>query len=108
MIDLTKERPIPLEQATGLIPPAHKGKRTHLSTLVRWIVDGARRPDGTRVQLEAVRLGGRWMTTAQAIQRFADALTPNLRAQDAKPPRSPAARQRSSERAARELDKAGI
>jgi hypothetical protein len=108
MIDLTEERPIPLEQATRLIPPARKGKRTHLSTLVRWIVDGARRPDGTRVQLEAVRLGGRWMTTAEAIQRFAEALTPNLRDRDTKPPRPPATRQRSSARAARELERIGI
>ncbi len=38
MFDTTVENPIPLAEATKLVPPARQGKRTHLSTLLRWIL----------------------------------------------------------------------
>jgi hypothetical protein len=107
MIDF-KEELITLTQAARLIPPARRGKRTHLSTILRWILDGAKAPNGTVVKLEGVRLGGRWLTTKQALQRFAEALTPDLNAERAQPPRSPTARHRASERAEVELTKLGI
>jgi hypothetical protein len=78
MLDLTAEQPISLEAAARLIPPARNGKRCHLSTLLRWITDGAKAPGGARVRLEAVRLGGRWVTSRGAIQRFAEKLTPRF------------------------------
>ena len=109
MIDLTTEPPVPLAEAVKLIPPARSGKRTHLSTLLRWILTGAKAPDGTRVKLEAVRLGGRWMTSREALQRFAEALTPSLSDTPALPiPRAPTARRRASERAEAELNKLDI
>jgi hypothetical protein len=70
MIDLRTENLISLVQAARLIPPGRNGKATHISTLMRWINPGAR-----GVRLEAVRLGGRWLTSAAALQRFADRLT---------------------------------
>jgi len=76
MFDTTLETPIPLAEAAKLIPPAGQGKRTHLSTLLRWILRGARNPAGQVVRLAAVRLGNRWMTSREALQRFAEALTP--------------------------------
>jgi hypothetical protein len=109
MIDLTTETPIPLVAATALIPPGRNGKRTHLSTLLRWILNGAKGPSGDVVRLKAVRLGGRWMTSREALQRFAERLTPRVADVASDPtPRTPAARQRSSERAARELEQIGI
>jgi hypothetical protein len=77
MLDLATEPPIPLAEAVKLIPPARCGKVTHLSTLMRWIRTGAKSPTGEVVCLEAIRLGGRWMTSRAAIQRFADRLTPH-------------------------------
>jgi hypothetical protein len=58
--------------------------------------------------LEAVRLGGRWMTSREALQRFSDRLTPRLGGDDHTAPRSPASRRRASERAAAELDNLGL
>jgi hypothetical protein len=109
MIDLTTETPIPLATAAKLVPPARKGRRTHLSTLSRWILRGCRGPDGALVRLEGLRLGNRWMTTAAALQRFTQALTPALSDVSAPPlPRAPATRRRASERAEAELKQAGI
>ena len=108
MIDLQTEQPISLAEAARSVPAARNGKRTHLSTILRWIIQGAKGPCGTRVMLEGIRLGNRWMTSRQALQRFADRLTPDLETPQPNPPRSPAQRQEASERAERELAKFGI
>jgi hypothetical protein len=108
MLDLTAETPLPLAEAARLVPPARSGKRTHLSTLLRWILKGAKAPNGQLVRLEAVRLGGRWMTSAPALQRFAEALTPRLDGEASQAPRTPGKRQRAAESAGRELDSIGI
>jgi hypothetical protein len=108
MIDLTTESPIPLAAAAALIPPARNGRRTHLSTLLRWVLRGAKGPDGAPVRLEAVRIGGRWMTTRAALQRFTERLTPRL---DGAPPpaaRSDSARRQAGTRAAAELERLGL
>jgi len=80
MIDLTKERPLPLAAALPWIPPARGGEPTPFSTLLRWGLYGWATPDGRRVRLEAVRLGHRWMTSHDALQRLAQRLTPPLEA----------------------------
>jgi hypothetical protein len=108
MIDLHNETLISLAEAAKLVPPARRGKRAHLSTVLRWIIDGARTPCGNVVKLEGIRLGGRWLTSKQALQRFAEALTPDLFAENPHAPRSPGARQRASERAEQELNKMGL
>lgn len=38
--------------------------------LRRWVTAGVTGADGERVKLEAVRLGGRWLTTRGAVGRF--------------------------------------
>jgi hypothetical protein len=78
MFDLATEIPIPLAAATALVPPARKGKRTHFQTLLRWVVHGAKGPAGAMIRLDAIRIGGRWMTSREALQRFAERLTPKL------------------------------
>jgi hypothetical protein len=108
MLDLTVESPIPLADAAKIVPPARSGKRTHLSTLLRWILVGAKAPDGSRVKLEAARLGGRWMTSREALQRFSDRLTPRPNEPDVPAPRTPGTRRRASERAGKELDSLGM
>lgn len=108
MLDTTAETLIPLADACNLIPPARHGKKTHLSTLLRWILRGTRNLAGDMVRLEAVRMGSRWMTTREALQRFAEALTPCVDSPHAATPRTATQRQSASERAARELDRIGI
>jgi hypothetical protein len=70
MIDLKTEKPLSLAQAAKLIPPSRQDKPVHVSTLVRWILHGVR-----GVQLEAARVGGRWVTSPEALERFSATLT---------------------------------
>jgi hypothetical protein len=108
VLDLTAETPLPLAAAAKRIPPGRSGKKTHISTLVRWIKEGAKSPTGEVVRLEAARLGSRWVTSLEALQRFSQALTPAGSDAPTAAPRTPGQRRRASEAAARELEKAGI
>lgn len=107
MIDLSAEQPVPLAKATKFVPPARQGKRTHLSTLLRWILKGLRSPTGEIVCLEAIRLGGRWVTSREALQRFAERLTPNPEERP-KTLRVPASRQKAAKHAENQLKELGI
>ena len=108
MIDLAHEKPIPLSTACRLVPAARRGKKTHFSTLLRWIINGAKAPSGQRVHLEAIRLGNRWHTSLEALQRFAVALTPQPVAPPPNPMRTPRQRQSGAEGAKVELESFGI
>jgi hypothetical protein len=109
VIDIQTEPLIPLADACRLIPPGRGGRRTHLSTILRWILNGSKAPGGRTVKLEALRLGGKWVTSREAIQRFALALTPALDGTATVPaPRTTAGRKRASDRAAAELEQMGI
>ena len=98
----------PLVRAARRIPSSRQGKPVTLSCLLRWVLSGVRGPGGQRIKLEAARLANRWITTPGALRRFVEAQTPHLAAEGAPSPRSPARRQKASERAARELDNLGI
>jgi hypothetical protein len=84
---------------------------THPSTIVRWITKGVKvKGEGGKariVRLEAVRLGGRWLTDDEALARFAERLTPTFSGDDA-PSRSPSSRSRAAEAADRALVAAGF
>ena len=109
MIDLTTETTLSLSQAARLLPPGRGDRPVTLSCVLRWVLRGARSPSGELVRLEAVRLGGRWLTSREALQRFSEALTPDLTGgQTAPTPRSRGRRQRASERAGRELERLGL
>jgi hypothetical protein len=111
VLDLRTETVVPLSVASRHIPPARSGRETRTSTLQRWITHGARGPSGQRVFLEGLRLGARWLTSLEALQRFADALTPmpaNLAPVTAQAANRPIARRRAAERAGQELDRLGI
>jgi hypothetical protein len=105
---LTAETLLSLAQAARRLPPGRRGRPVSLSCVLRWVLDGVPDPDGQRVHLEAVRLGGRWVTSAEALARFAAALTPRLNDDPAPAPRTPKQRQRESERAAKKLEEVGI
>jgi hypothetical protein len=108
MLDLTNEPLQPLATIASWIPPAHGGRKTHLSTVLRWILKGARAHDGTKVRLEAVRLGGRWMSSREAFQRFAERLTPRFEVTPPAIAGSPMARTKAAERAEKELERMGV
>jgi hypothetical protein len=58
-----------IAQAAQFYPP-----KTHSTTIIRHITRGIKTPNGV-VKLEATRLGGRWVTTRAAIDRFSERLT---------------------------------
>jgi len=63
-------------QALAKLVPAYRGDGTaNKATVWRWVTTGTRRPDGTVVRLEAVRLGSRWLSTRAALLRYVSACT---------------------------------
>jgi hypothetical protein len=59
------------------------------------------------IRLDAIRIGGRWITSKEALQRFAATLTPTLTGTEPAT-RTPKARQRASDRAGRKLEDLGV
>jgi hypothetical protein len=97
-----------LSETTLRIAEAAPIARTSFASLWRWIMRGVPGPDGGRIRLEAIRVGGKWLTSREALERFAEAVTPRFADDVRKPPRTATARQKASERAARKLAQAGI
>src|SRR5262245_48947927 len=91
-IDLTTEVTISLSQAARLLPPGRRGRPVTLSCLLRWVLSGIKAHSGEVVCLEALRLGGRWITSREALQRFAERLTPQIATGNLPGPRSAAKR----------------
>jgi hypothetical protein len=97
-----------LGQAARCFPPYRESRPVNPCTIYRWITSGVRLPNGTRLRLEARRVGGRWLTSREAVRRFIDEQTPSI--DTASAPRAPTPTQRAkrAERAAKALEEAGI
>jgi len=106
MIDLEHETTLSLSQAARLLPTGRRGRPATLSCVLRRVLKGVTTPAGV-VRLEAVRLGGRWLTSVQALERFAAAQTPQLDGNVPPSPRAVAARRRAAERAGEQLERVG-
>ena len=102
---LLGESPMPLTSASKMLAEFHGGRPIHVTTLARWIHRGHRTRTGTRIKLEAVRLGGKLLVSRAAILRFIQAQQPA----EQEPPtvRSPGERQRADAVARAELEAAG-
>lgn len=109
---LLTEKLISYAQAAKIVPPSRQGRPVSPATLSRWAKNGVRGSDGTIVRLESIRLGGRSLTTVEALARFSERLsTPSDRlALSAPPPetRTSTQRHQSSSRAADELERKGV
>jgi len=105
---IINETTISLSQAARRLPPGRKGAPTSLACILRWVLAGSRGAGGQKVKLEAIRLGGRWITSVEALARFAERLTPKSNDSQASPARTPRQRRREAERAEKELEKMGI
>ena len=90
MIDLAKEKVVSFSDAGKVLPPSRLGRPVSPSCLMRWGLHGVKTSTG-RVYLEVLKVGGRWVTSIEALQRFAEAQTPIF--PDAK--EAPVARSRS-------------
>jgi Protein of unknown function (DUF1580) len=105
-MSILEETPVSLHEAAGLLPGTH-GKPLNFSTVWRWILKGVLAADGERrVKLEAVRLGGRWVTSREALQRFSESLTE--RPAPTGDMRTPTERKRRTTAAKAKLKKMGI
>jgi Protein of unknown function (DUF1580) len=108
MIDIASEEVLSLAQAAKLLPPGRLGRPCAFPTILRWCLSGARSLDGRLVKLECLRLGGKWITSRQAIQRWAEALTPQMDDAPSQPTQTMKQRKRRAEKETRELEKLGI
>lgn len=104
MYDLAGEEHISIPQFCRLVPSA-SGKPINISTAHRWIHDGINAADGTRAKLGAIRIGGRYIVSRSAVNKFIAALTGETTAE---PIRTPAARNRAAEAAKKKLEAIGI
>ena len=66
-INLDRERLITLREAVRRLPSGTGDRRLHISTIYRWTARGV-----GGVRLETLRVGGRLVTSVEAIQRFAE------------------------------------
>jgi hypothetical protein len=73
--DLLTEPLLSLPQIAALLPPQRAGRPVHPETIKNWIRNGTRLPDGTRLRLEAVRVGSRWLSDRTRVARFIEAQT---------------------------------
>ncbi len=105
---LLSETLISLSDAARRLPPGRGRRPVSFSCVLRWITTGVPGPDGQRVRLEGVRVGGRWLTSEEALARWAERLTPTPDDGPVAPPRTVRQRRRASDRAAEELEQAGI
>jgi hypothetical protein len=108
MIDLANETTVSLAQVAREQPPGRGNAPCSLGCVLRWVLKGVRSPSGELVRLEAIRLGGRWVTSREALQRWAERLTPRLDEEPAPAPRTAAARGRAAEKAGKELEAMGV
>lgn len=70
-IEIGKEELMNLVDAAKLIPSNHSGKGcAHVASILRWIQKGS-----NGIHLGAVRCGGKWVTSREAIARFLQACT---------------------------------
>jgi hypothetical protein len=99
-IDLLNEQVVSFRELASRLPRRRMGRPTHVTTIHRWRSRGIK-----GIRLAAVRLGGAWVTTLQAYQRFCAALTTKATGQD----RETETKQgRNHEEINRQLDDLGI
>ena len=97
MIDLEHERLLSFSEAAATLPG-----RPNTCTLHRWRLRGCR-----GVKLETALVGGRRVTSREALQRFSDRTIAAATGEQSAG-RTPRQRERRIAAAERELDKAGI
>jgi len=109
MSEILKEEKLSIYDAAALFQGRTPGKNLCFSTIWRWILKGAHDVDGNIVRLEAVRLGGRWVTSREAIARFSENLTKGESIDsDEKKINTSSAERKRADQAAKKLKKLGI
>lgn len=103
---ILSESPVWLPEALAAVLPG--GTVPSANTLTRWVQVGVQTPAGSRVKLEAVRIGGRLATSPAAVRRFIAAQQqPADEVSAVAPVRSPAGRRKGADAAGRRLELMG-
>ncbi len=97
-----------LDETTLTLKEFAAERGIEFSTAWRWLLKGIRSPDGSIIRLEAVRLGGRWITSREAAKRFSDRLTQRISGEPIPLPRSALIRENIARRAGKKLQAMGI
>jgi Protein of unknown function (DUF1580) len=112
---LLTETLLSFSQASRRLPSLRRNRPVAPATIWRWVSQGVRLPDGSRLKLEAVRVGGHWITSLEALTRFVQQQTDAQYKQvpsdqEAKPLsiRTPSQRQRAAQQADDELESIGM
>src|SRR5262245_48148137 len=99
MLDIRHEELLSLAEAAQRLPNRRMGRPVSPSCIWRWIVEGVKGPTGQRVRLEGAKVGGAWLTSVEALERFIVRLTPT-EPQEQAGAVTPAARARQKAKAA--------
>src|SRR5690242_10396382 len=101
MIDTTTEQLITLQQAADRIPISRGGAPCSPATIWRWIMSR---------KLEGTRIGNRWLTSVEALQRHSEreTLAALGKVPAPEPPVQTAGRKRALQHAAQERARIGI
>jgi hypothetical protein len=97
VLDHRSEQLIPLSQVPDHLPRTNAGNRPHPATIYRWVSRGIR---GTK--LETIRIGGRRLTSVEAIDRFIEC-TSRRKEANPKPELSPVNHRKRVEKASRRV-----
>jgi hypothetical protein len=73
VIRILDEEKLSLEESRPVMGTG--GKLADFTTVYNAVTKGTLLPSGQRLRLEAVRLGGQWVTSREAIGRYVEALT---------------------------------
>ena len=103
---LNGEKLITLVEAARFYPGYRSNKTLNVSTVLRWILDGVKSRSGERIKLEAKRVGKRWLTSNEALNRLSEALSAEP-SEEPQTIRSPTAQTRASQKAAERLQGMG-
>lgn len=108
MIDIQREQLKTFAELAKLWPSRYPGKTTHKATLCRYARVGIK-----GIRLEAIRMGGHFVSSVEAVQRFTERLAALDENPDATPAEvlkmpTPAGRRRAAEKAAKELEALGF
>ena len=104
---LTAEGLLSLSAVARRMPATRGDRPCHPSTVGRWVMAGTKVSGGRKVKLEAIRLGGKLVTSWPAVLRFLAAQQDHPQHTDAEADRTPARRNRAAEAAAEELERMG-
>jgi hypothetical protein len=72
---LFSEKAMSLASVAKAVPFRIGEYRVTTTSLWRWATSGGQARPGEVLRLEAVRIGGRWVTSVAAVERFVQALT---------------------------------